>query len=129
MYLTKREDEVMNILWKCNKEMTIDEIGEYLQSEEWNNQMTLYRTINALEKKKLIEVSGVERRNKQYARKFKAIISQDEYYSEFLLNHGLNPKVLQKISIALLGACELNDGRQEETIRRLETIIDEMESE
>lgn len=127
--LTKREEEMMDFLWKEDAELTASEMEDLLNSDEWNHA-AVFRTVKSLEKKHMIYVSGLERRNKQYARKFLPAVSQDEYYSDYLLDKHMSSDVLEHISAALIGRSDTKDEKKKkETIQRLERIISELQDE
>ena len=41
-YLTVRQEELMNFLWRVNEPMTANEMAEKLETEGWNN-VTLFK--------------------------------------------------------------------------------------
>ena len=42
-YLTVRQEELMNFLWKVNEPLTANEMAERLAEDGWNN-VTLFKT-------------------------------------------------------------------------------------
>ena len=117
----------MDFFWSNEKPLTSDEVEKNLIGEEWNHA-AIFRTIKKIEEKKLLKVVGVERHNKQYARQFLPAISQEEYYSNYLLEKRMPQRGLEKISAAVLGVGEKGSAN-EEVIERLEQIIEEMKKE
>lgn len=43
-YLTVRQEELMNFLWKVNEPLTANEMAERLAEDGWNN-VTLFKTV------------------------------------------------------------------------------------
>ena len=46
-YLTVRQEELMNLLWKVNEPLTANEMAERLAEDGWNN-VTLFKTVQSL---------------------------------------------------------------------------------
>ena len=44
-YLTVRQEELMNFLWKVNEPLTANEMAERLAEDGWNN-VTLFKTFS-----------------------------------------------------------------------------------
>ena len=67
-YLTVRQEELMNFLWKVNEPLTANEMAERLAEDGWNN-VTLFKTVQSLTTDGYLEVVGLEKTVKTYARK------------------------------------------------------------
>ena len=70
--LNKREEELMNYLWEIKKPLTASEMAKQLESDGWTN-ITLCRTVQSLSDNGYLEVAGLEKTTKTYARKAGAI--------------------------------------------------------
>lgn len=121
--LNKREEELMNYLWEINKPMTTNEMAKQLQSEGWTN-ITLCRTVQSLTDQGYLEVAGLEKSAKTYARKLIPSLSKEEYYSSVLMNRGINANSLADLTAALIGASRKNPREKDaEVIAKLEEVI------
>ncbi len=121
--LNKREEELMNYLWEIKKPMTTNEMAKQLQSEGWTN-ITLCRTVQSLTDQGYIEVAGLEKSAKTYARKLIPSLSKEEYYSSVLMNRGINANSLADLTAALIGASRKNPREKDaEVIAKLEEVI------
>ncbi len=65
-YLTVRQEELMNFLWKVNEPLTANEMAERLAEDGWNN-VTLFKTVQSLTTDGYLEVVGLEKTVKTYA--------------------------------------------------------------
>ena len=121
--LNKREEELMNYLWEIKKPMTTNEMAKQLQSEGWTN-ITLCRTVQSLTDQGYLEVAGLEKSAKTYARKLMPSLSKEEYYSSVLMNRGINANSLADLTAALIGASRKNPREKDaEVIAKLEEVI------
>ena len=64
-YLTVRQEELMNFLWKVNEPLTANEMAERLAEDGWNN-VTLFKTVQSLTTDGYLEVVGLEKTVKTY---------------------------------------------------------------
>jgi predicted transcriptional regulator len=121
--LNKREEELMNYLWEIKKPMTTNEMAKQLQSEGWTN-ITLCRTVQSLTDQGYLEVAGLEKSAKTYARKLIPSLSKEEYYSSVLMNRGINANSLADLTAALIGVSRKNPREKDaEVIAKLEEVI------
>lgn len=128
MYLTKREEQMMNLFWRENRELAAHELEELLNDDPGWNHAAVYRTAKSLEDKGLIRVSSLEKRTKQYARKFLPVMSQAEFYTRSLLEKPLQKGVLRQISAALVEREMSNEGKKE-TLDQLEKILRDLKKQ
>jgi len=127
--LNKREEELMNYLWEIKKPMTTNEMAKQLQSEGWTN-ITLCRTVQSLTDQGYLEVAGLEKSAKTYARKLIPSLTKEEYYSSVLMNRGINANSLADITAALIGVSRKNPKEKDaEVIAKLEEVIASLKSE
>ena len=116
-YLTVRQEELMNFLWKVNEPLTANEMAERLAEDGWNN-VTLFKTVQSLTTDGYLEVVGLEKTVKTYARKLAPSMSKDDYYASVL------------ITAALIGAKDKQaKEKNAEVIAKLEEIIDTLKND
>jgi predicted transcriptional regulator len=128
MYLTKREEQMMNLFWQENRELAAYELEELLEDDPGWNHAAVYRTVKLLEDKGILRVSSLEKRTKQYARKFLPAVSQAEFYTEALLEKPLQKGVLNQISAALVER-GMTGQEKKETVEQLEKILDDLKKQ
>ena len=127
--LNKREEELMNYLWEIKKPLTASEMAKQLESEGWTN-ITLCRTVQSLSDNGYLEVAGLEKTVKTYARKFTPSLTKEEYYSSVLMNRGINANSLADITAALIGVSRKNPREKDaEVIAKLEEVIASLKAE
>ena len=127
--LNKREEELMNYLWEINKPLTTSEMAKQLETEGWTN-ITLCRTVQSLSDNGYLEVAGLEKTAKTYARKLTPSLTKEEYYSSVLMNRGINANSLADITAALIGVSRKNPKEKDaEVIAKLEEVIASLKSE
>lgn len=88
--LTKKETEMMEVLWNSKISLTASEILENSNNRTWKTK-SLHLMINSLLQKNLIVVDGFKRMEKVYARSFIPAISQTDYIWTHLTS-GLDKK-------------------------------------
>lgn len=121
--LNTREEELMNYLWKVNEPLTSDEMAKRLETEGWT-KITLCRTVQSLADNGFLEVAGLEKVTKTYARKLLPSITKEEYYSSVLMKRGINVNSLAGITAAFIGASrKTQEEKDAEVIAKLEEII------
>ena len=122
-YLTVRQEELMNFLWKVNEPLTANEMAERLAEDGWNN-VTLFKTVQSL------EVVGLEKTVKTYARKLAPSMSKDDYYASVLIKRGIDSSSIANITAALIGAKDKQaKEKNAEVIAKLEEIIDTLKND
>ena len=127
--LNKREEELMNYLWEINKPLTTSEMAKQLETEGWTN-ITLCRTVQSLSDNGYLEVAGLEKTVKTYARKLTPSLTKEEYYSSVLMNRGINANSLADITAALIGVSRKNPREKDaEVIAKLEEVIASLKAE
>ena len=102
-YLTVRQEELMNFLWRVNEPMTANEMAEKLETEGWNN-VTLFKTVQSLTNEGYLDVVGLEKTVKTYARKLAPAISKNDYYASVLKKRGVDSSSIGTITAVLIGA-------------------------
>lgn len=121
--LTSREEEVLGYLWDWNEPLTQNEMAERLADQGWNN-VTLYKTVQSLSTKGFLEVVGLEKSTKTYARKLVPSLSKEEYYTSILMKNGLSTDSLANLTAAFIGVSKKSESEKKEAvIAKLEEII------
>ena len=79
IHLTKKEREIMDVLWEQEKALTASEIIKAKEdSSLYNTSVQVY--LKVLLKKNIIEVVNLKKTTSWYARTFKARIFQYDYF-------------------------------------------------
>ncbi len=126
--LNKREEELMNYLWEIKKPLTASEMAKQLDTEGWTN-ITLCRTVQSLSDNGYLEVAGLEKATKTYARKLMPSLTKEEYYSSVLMKRGISANSLADLTAALIGVSRKNPLEKDaEVIAKLEEVIDSLKA-
>ena len=121
--LTAREEEILGYLWDWNEPLTQNGMAERLADQGWNN-VTLYKTVQSLSTKGFLEVVGLEKSTKTYARKLVPSLSKEEYYTSILMKNGLSTDSLANLTAAFIGVSKKSESEKKEAvIAKLEEII------
>ena len=127
--LNKREEELMNILWEYNEPLTQNEMAERLEDSGWNS-VTLFKTVQSLSSGGYLQVAGLEKTAKTYARKLIPAITKEEYYTSILMKNGLDSESLANITAAFIGVSKKSKKEKNtEVIAKLEEIIEKLRME
>lgn len=122
-----REETLLNYLWDKQIPMTSVEMLNELVEEGWK-QITLLKTIQSLTEKGYLEVVGFEKSVKTYARRFVPTISKGEFYSQMIIEKGLDKTSIVDITAALIGADGKSIEGTQKIIGTLESIISDLKS-
>ena len=125
-YLSEREMNVMQVLWKYEKPMTVTEIVE---SEKELTTPTVHTVLRKLLDKGYVQVIDTVQTGKVFARRYKAKKTQDEEIEEKIekcMKNSRNPmSFVNTITAALLnGAVD-----EESVIDELERIVQKRKKE
>lgn len=127
--LNKREEELMNFLWAYNEPLTQNEMAEKLEEQGWSS-VTLFKTVQSLSSAGYLQVVGLEKSAKTYARKLIPAISKEEYYTSILMKNGLDSGSLANITAAFIGVSKKSEKEKNtEVIAKLEKIIEKLRME
>ena len=127
--LNKREEELMNFLWAYNEPLTQNEMAEKLEEQGWSS-VTLFKTVQSLSGAGYLQVVGLEKTAKTYARKLIPSISKEEYYTSILMKNGLDSGSLANITAAFIGVSKKSEKEKNtEVIAKLEEIIEKLRME
>ncbi|MCQ2523683.1 MAG: BlaI/MecI/CopY family transcriptional regulator [Lachnospiraceae bacterium] len=122
--INSREENLLSFLWSKNIPMTSSEMMKCLEPEGWK-QITLMKTIQSLVEKDYLEVVGLEKAAKTYARQFYPKISKDEFFYHLIEEKNIDEKSFINITAAFLGNCKIDQDSKEELIGKLENLIEE----
>lgn len=91
--LTKGEREIMNVLWDTREALTSSEIIKYSVNKSWKDT-SVHLLLKTLLDKNIIEVAGLKKTTRNYARTFRATMSQyDYFFQEDFQNVDLKRKI------------------------------------
>lgn len=118
--LTPRQTELMEFLWEANEPMTANKMAEKLAPAGWNN-VTLFKTVQALSTDGFLEVAGLEKTVKTYARKLAPTMTKAQYYASIVCN---TPDIIPEIIIQKESLKDADKTEQNVAVKKeLEKII------
>ena len=124
--LLDREKLVLDMLWSSEMGLTSVDMLK-LEPEKLDNATYVHRTINRLIEKNLIEVCGSERSGKQYARRFKATVTREEFVADKIVENGIKLDDFDDVAMALFKhSSEKSFKDKKKYISKLQEIIDNL---
>ncbi len=128
--LTKGEERIMEFFWDSQSPLTSMDISS--MTDEFNDSY-IHRLLTSLLKKEMLEVNGIEKSGKQYARKFVPTMTREEYGAMVMKGLGIrDEKALAKVAVALFKKTEGKDKKEEtdpnELIKELENIVEQLKN-
>lgn len=123
-YLTGSEEELMELFWEKNVPLTSVEILQIGENHSWNGNY-LHMMLRNLIKKGLLEVCGLAQYGSQYARKFHAIITKEEYVAKLVMLKGKGKNYVTKVAAAMIQEID-NTDEADGLINELEIIIEDL---
>ena len=114
--LTKRENQVMDILWKHNHEMSANDIK---LASDGLSIYTISQVLQYLLSIGYVEVTGIGKNKKSIARLYSPCISESEYISSFI-----KKETFEQITVQYI---QNSDDIDE--IKRLELLIEHKKKE
>lgn len=100
--LSPRQEELMLFLWDKDVSLTATQMAEAMKEKGWNN-VTLFKTVQALTENNFLEVKGLEKAVKTYARKLAPSMTRAEYYGNLLTSRGITKEDLPQIIASVIG--------------------------
>lgn len=100
--LSPRQEELMLFLWDKDVSLTATQMAEELREKGWNN-VTLFKTVQSLTEDNFLEVKGIEKTVKTYARKLAPSMTKTEYYGHLLASRGITKEDLPQIIASVIG--------------------------
>ena len=89
-----------------------------------------FKTVQSLTTDGYLEVVGLEKTVKTYARKLAPSMSKDDYYASVLIKRGIDSSSIANITAALIGAKDKQaKEKNAEVIAKLEEIIDTLKND
>ncbi len=76
--LSKKEEEIMNLFWKENRELSSSDIIQLSTNKTWKPS-SIFILLNSLLKKGAIEMAGFIKSQTNYGRTFKYVTTENEY--------------------------------------------------
>ena len=121
--LTKGEEVLMEMFWDANCPLTSMDICE--MTDEFNDSY-VHRLLTSLQKKEMLEVNGVAKSGKQYARTFIPSVTREQYGALVMEQIGINDeKALAKVAVAMVQRSSgKQDNGNEELIKQLESLVE-----
>ena len=113
MQLTKREDQVMRVLWNSDKPLAASSIKELM--EEDVSIYTIQQVLQKLLKQKYIKVDRIVQQDKALMREYTPLISQADHIKNF---------ISMKTNFDL-ATNFINESEDLESILQLEKMIEE----
>ena len=100
--LSPRQEELMLFLWDKDVSLTATQMAEAMKEKGWDN-VTLFKTVQALTENNFLEVKGLEKAVKTYARKLAPSMTRAEYYGNLLASRGITKEDLPQIIASVIG--------------------------
>lgn len=123
MELTKKETEVMEVLWEAGVPLTSMEIVKQSGEKSWKDS-SIHILINSLLKKGAIREAGFVRTGKGYGRTFEPTEPGEQHYADVLAS------IANKTSArALFSALFKSQDITKESILELEALIEKKKQE
>ena len=128
--LPPKEEEILCLLWDNNAPMTTMEIAEEMMERGWS-RITVFKTIQSMTENGTIEVTGVTRVSKSYARQFWPTFTKNEYFSSILHKRGFSYSSFAELATTFFGvkAGEKKSKKIEAAIKEMERIVEEVKRE
>lgn len=118
---TKREEELMELLWSVEEPMTSVEMIACDCERTWKDNY-LKVMIRSLQDKDAIRVCGMKQYKTQYARLFEPNITREDYIAKFAVASGIKGSAVANVAVAMAKETDSD----EEVIARLEEIIEQL---
>ncbi len=124
---SKREEELMDFMWKYGEPLTAMEILDKCEEHSWSDHY-LRVMLRSLERKGAITFDSLEQRGSQYARRFRCAISREEYYVRLAQEGGVEADAFAEAALAALIRSNTNE-KKAGLLKKLEEIIEEYNAE
>lgn len=118
--LSKREEELMEMLWKIGRPMTTHEMTVEPWDRTWKDSY-LKIMIRSLQEKGMIRVAGIKPHATIYARQFEPALSKEQYMAR-LIGSSVEKEKMPSVILALVKETKMD----EESLDRLRAMIEEM---
>lgn len=127
---SKCEEMILNLFWESKEGLTIADIENSLLSQKIS-KVTIFKAVQKMLDLEYLEVCGLEKATKTYARKFKPTVTKEEYAAQVLMSKGVSTKNIGNVVVAMLGNGQGKRDKRttEKAIKELEGIIDSIRAE
>lgn len=120
---TKSEERLMLFLWEQGRPMSVAEMLEAWDNKGWTKNYTR-DIVRSLEQKGAVEFYDLDHRGSKYARRFRTVLSKEEYYTQLAKRSGVTVSRMLQVEAVAMAERGDRDG-MENLIRELEEIIEE----
>lgn len=121
--LTKKEEQLLQLIWEINRPVTSLELMEINGGEQWSKN-SIHLLLRSLKDKKIIEECGNIKVSTKRAVLFRAKMSKEEYFSKlFIQKGGKSNRLLNSFASF---AKEDKTVDKDELIKSLEVIIESL---
>lgn len=127
--LTKSEEELMKLFWEAEEPLTSVEILEMSADRSWNGNY-VHVMLRSLLKKGMIRECGTVKYGKQYARRFTPELTKEQYAARSVMSMeiGLERGSIAAVAVAMVNEAGKEDETEEDVIKQLEEIIEELKN-
>lgn len=125
--INAREEALLDYLWEKAIPLTSNEMIADLEKEGWK-QITLLKAIQSLTQKGYLVTVGVEKSVKTYARKLVPSMTKGEFYSQILIEKGIDESAIVDMTAALIGVKTKEKKDTQQIIEKLENIISDLKN-
>ena len=93
MELTKREMEIMDVLWAADGPLSRSDLLERSEEKTWKDS-SVHILLNGLLQKNAIREAGYVERSKTYGRTFLPTLTREEYIATTIFSHRHKPQIV-----------------------------------
>lgn len=122
--LSHNERQIMELLWKEDRPLSRLEILAGTEDRDWN-PASVHLILNSLLSKGVMKITDTE---KKYGRTYEAVISQEEYVAQYIVN-GTPGHTERDRLLCVVSALVNKKGIDKETINELEKMLEEKKKE
>ena len=119
MELTKREMEIMDVLWETDKPLSRADLLERSEEKTWKDS-SVHILLNGLLQKGVIREAGLVKRSKTYGRVFCPTMTREEYFATTIFSHRHKPDI-----VGLFDALLRREDISPEELHRIAGLVDQ----
>ena len=93
MELTKRELEIMDVMWEGGVPMSRADLLAHSEEKTWKDS-SVHILLNGLLQKGAIQEAGLVKRIKTYGRVFTPTMTREEYFANTIFSHRHKPQIV-----------------------------------
>ena len=117
MELTKREMEIMDVLWESDQPLSRSDLLERSEEKTWKDS-SVHILLNGLLQKGAIREAGLVKRSKTYGRVFSPTMTREEYFAATIFSHRHKPEI-----VGLFGALLRREDITPEQLQKISTLV------